>query len=86
MNGLMGMGAQLGPGAQALGGQVDPQSYYLQQALAGMRQQPQGNAMGLTSNLLADALDQYSLNKRGNDLAIAKAQQGTSPDVLKGLW
>jgi len=34
-------------------------SPYLQQYLN--QQHPQGNAMGLTSNLLADALDQYGL-------------------------
>lgn len=49
------------PPAQA----QDPQSQYLLQALQSLGKTPQmGNAMGLGSNLLADALTQYGLKRR----------------------
>ena len=61
-----GFGANPGYGRQAptIGGQTDPQSQALLQAMKSLGQQPQGNMTGLASNLLADALLQYSLKQR----------------------
>ena len=61
-----GFGANPGYGRQAptIGGQTDPQSQALLQAMKSLGQQPQGNVTGLASNLLADALLQYSLKQR----------------------
>jgi hypothetical protein len=47
---------------------ADPKSQYLQNALNSMQGKQQGSATGLGENLLADALDQYSLQKRQNQL------------------
>jgi len=53
----------------------DPHSVYLQEALQSLGQlHSQGDAMGLGSNLLADALDQYALNRRRQQLT---AQYGS---------
>lgn len=41
----------------------DPQSQYLAQAIAAMGKQPQGNATGLSSNLLAEALMKYKMGQ-----------------------
>ena len=61
-----GFGANPGYGRQAptIGGQTDPQSQALLQAMKSLGQQPQGKVTGLASNLLADALLQYSLKQR----------------------
>lgn len=49
-------------------GVTDPQSQYLAQALKSMQGQQQGSAGGLASNLLADALMQYGLKRRQDQL------------------
>lgn len=67
-----------------IGGQMDPQSQYLQQALKSMGQQPQGNAAGLGSNLLADALMQYTLSKRQEKMGLSPHQMNVGPMQLGG--
>ena len=66
----------------------DPQSIYLQQALASMGKQQQGSPMGLGSNLLADALDQYALKQRQAQMAptpqMADPGLGGGNDALNG--
>ena len=46
----------------------DPRSQYLARALASLGQQPQGTAAGLGDNLMADAIDQYALRQRQQQL------------------
>lgn len=58
---------------------MDPRSIYLQQALAQMGKQPQGNAMGLDANLMATALDQYSQQKGQQ-----QAAQSQQPAMTQG--
>ncbi|MGA0603520.1 hypothetical protein ACO2Q3_22625 [Caulobacter sp. KR2-114] len=50
---------------------ADPRSAYLARALSDLQSggHEQGNTMGLASNLLAEALDRYALNKRQQQLA-----------------
>ena len=46
----------------------DPRSQLLAQAMAAMGKQSQGSATGLGLNLLADAIDQHSLQQRQQQL------------------
>lgn len=70
--------AQQGP-QQAPQQPQDPRSQYLAAAMQAMGKQPQGNAMGLGSNLLANALDQYALQQRQQQMQQA---QGAQPDIM----
>ena len=47
-----------------IGGQTDPESQYVAQLLKSLGSQPQGNATGLDSNLMAEALLQYAQQQR----------------------
>lgn len=63
----MGQGPQpmgVQPQQQALGGQMDPRSQYLAQALQSMHSQPQGSVGGLGMNLLAQALMQQQQQRQ----------------------
>ncbi len=70
--------------APTIGGQVDPQSAALVQAMKSMGQQPQGNATGLGSNLLADALMQYTLKQRQQMANLSPTQMNVGPIQLGG--
>ena len=84
--GAGGFGANPGYGRQAptIGGQTDPQSQALLQAMKSLGQQPQGNMTGLASNLLADALLQYSLRQRQERQNLTPTQMNIDPMQLQG--
>ncbi len=72
---------QIGPQEAPLGGQVDPQSQYLAQALKSMAARPQGNVTGLSGNLLATAIMKY-MNGQGANPSAGPIQLQGPPTLV----